>query len=80
MDVSAATAAGAELQLEIVFWAPVGTGVMPAGETHFLIRHLFGDDDGHTVAERIDRRIDRLPGLEGLGLAVGALDGSVRRG
>lgn len=54
------------------FWAPVGTGVMPDAESRFLIRHLFGDDDGITAAERLDRRVDRLPGLAGLGLAVRA--------
>jgi hypothetical protein len=54
------------------FWAPVGTGVMPDEESRFLIRHLFGDADGVSAAERLDRRIDRLPGLAGLGLAVRA--------
>ena len=38
----------------------------------FMIGHLFGGDDGRAVAERIDRRIDRLPGLAGLDLATGA--------
>ena len=50
------------------FWAPVGAGVMPDAECRFLISHLFGDDDGRAIAERIDRRIDRLPGLAGLDL------------
>jgi hypothetical protein len=50
------------------FWAPVGAGVMPDAECRFVISHLFGDDDGRAVAERIDRRIDRLPGLAGLDL------------
>ena len=52
------------------FWAPVGTGVMPDAETRFLISHLFSGDDGRVVAERIDRRVDRLPGLAGLDLAT----------
>lgn len=54
------------------FWAPVGAGVMPADETRFLISHLFSDDEGLAIAERIDRRIDRLPGLSGLHLATTA--------
>lgn len=59
------------------FWRPVGTGVMPASETAFLVRHLFGDDIGRESAQRIDRRIDRLPGQAGLHLIEGALDGLV---
>jgi hypothetical protein len=54
------------------FWAPVGTGVMPEDETRFLIRHLFGDADGGEATARIDRRIDRLPGLANLHLATRA--------
>lgn len=56
------------------FWKPVGTGVVPLAETAFLIDHLFGGDDGLEIAKRIDRRIDRLPGLDGLGLCVKARD------
>jgi hypothetical protein len=50
------------------FWSPVGAGVMPAGEVRFLALHLFGDLAGLEVAQRIDRQVDRLPGLEGLHL------------
>jgi hypothetical protein len=49
-------------------WTPVGSGVMPHTETVHLITYLFGDDEGSAMARRIDRRIDRLPGLAGLGL------------
>jgi hypothetical protein len=49
-------------------WSPVGSGVMPAEETLHLARYLLGGDDGLAVARRIDRRVDRLPGLAGLGL------------
>jgi hypothetical protein len=49
-------------------WAPVGSDVMPEPEVRHLISYLFGDDGGHAVAERIDRRIDGLPGLAGLHL------------
>jgi len=53
-------------------WRPVGSGVMPARETRFVIDHLFGGEDGLAVARRIDRRVDALPGLAGLGLIEGA--------
>jgi hypothetical protein len=49
-------------------WHPVGSGVMPPEETRFLARHLFGGDQGLATAQRIDRRIARLPGLFGLHL------------
>ncbi|MBV8692639.1 MAG: ferritin-like domain-containing protein [Actinobacteria bacterium] len=60
------------------FWKPVGSGVVPLAETAFLIDHLFGDDDGLAIAERIDRRVDRLPGLEGLHLCVQAREEMVQ--
>jgi hypothetical protein len=55
------------------FWAPVGTGVVPDQEVDFLRCYLFGDEDGRAVADRIDRRVDRLPGLDGLYLLRGAV-------
>jgi hypothetical protein len=54
-------------------WKPVGAGVMPKGEVAFLVRHLFTGPEGAAMALRIDRRIDALPGLEGLGLVAGAV-------
>ncbi len=56
------------------FWAPVGSGVMPAGETTHLARYLMGGEEGLAAARRVDRRVDRLPGLTGLSL----LEGSIR--
>jgi hypothetical protein len=55
------------------FWAPVGTGVVPDSEVAFLRSYLFGDPDGQAMAERIDRRVDHLPGLDGLNLLTGAV-------
>ncbi len=49
-------------------WRPVGSGVMPPEETGFVLSYLLGDAEGRRQAERLDRRIDRLPGLAGLGL------------
>ena len=56
------------------FWTPVGAGVMPDPEVRHLITYLFGDDEGRAAAARIDRHVDRLPGLAGLRLATGAVD------
>jgi hypothetical protein len=50
------------------FWHPVGAGVMPAEETSFLVAHLLTDEAGRAAVERVDRCVDRLPGLEGLRL------------
>jgi hypothetical protein len=55
------------------FWAPVGSGVMPAREVSYLSRHLFGGEAGCESLARIDRQIDRLPGLAGLNLATRAI-------
>ncbi|HEY5096525.1 MAG TPA: hypothetical protein VII46_00695 [Acidimicrobiales bacterium] len=57
------------------FWAPVGSGVVPDQEVDFLRTYLFGDQDGLAMADRIDRRVDRLPGLDGLHLLQGAVSG-----
>jgi len=51
------------------FWTPVGAGIKDAGEVRFMAQHLFGDDDGRRAVRRIDRCVDRLPGLAGLHLA-----------
>lgn len=55
-------------------WAPVGSSVMPKEEVTFLANHLLGDDEGRSYAQRIDRRIDSLPGLDGLSLVQRAVD------
>jgi hypothetical protein len=56
------------------FWAPVGSGVMPDAEVRFLGSYLFGGPEGLAVADRIDRRVDRLPGLDGLKLMHRAVE------
>lgn len=55
------------------FWSPVGAGVMPEPEVRFLATHLFGDAAGLEAARRIDRQVDRLPGLDGLHLVEHAV-------
>jgi hypothetical protein len=52
----------------------VGSGVVPDREVNFLRTYLFGSEEGQAMAERIDRRVDRLPGLDGLHLLRGAVD------
>ncbi len=54
-------------------WRPVGSGIMPDSETDFVIRHLYGGPDGAPFVDRIDRRIDDLPGQSGLSLVSGAV-------
>jgi hypothetical protein len=49
-------------------WAPVGAGIMPPREVAFLAHHLFANADDMSVARRVDRAIDQLPGLDGLHL------------
>jgi hypothetical protein len=55
------------------FWRPVGSGVIPPAEMRFLARYLFGDADGFAATQRIDRRVDRLPGLADLHLVERAV-------
>ena len=54
-------------------WCPVGSGVMPPSETAFLHELLTRDPDGHSRLVRIDQRVDRLPGLQGLALVQKSL-------
>ena len=56
------------------FWGPVGSTVMPDDEVRFMVGHLFDGADGRAMAERIDRRITRLPGLGGLRLVTPAVE------
>ena len=54
-------------------WRPVGSGVMPKHEVGFLVDYLFKGEKGRSVLERIDRRVDRLPGQENLHLLTQAV-------
>ena len=49
-------------------WSPVGAGVMPEEELTHLTRFLFQGPPGLAAAQRIDRQVHRLPGLDGLNL------------
>jgi len=55
------------------WWRPVGSGVMPKREVGFLVRYLFRGEKGAEVLERIDRRVDRLPGQGDLHLLTRAV-------
>ncbi len=50
------------------WWTPVGSGIMPAAETAFLMGYLMGGADGARLIRQLDEKIDRLPGLAGLNL------------
>jgi hypothetical protein len=54
-------------------WAPVGAGLMPDVEVRFLTSYLFSGPDGIEAARRVDTRIDRIPGLEGMHLVENAV-------
>ncbi len=45
------------------FWLPVGGGVKPDAEMHWILRYVLGGAEGAEVAARIDQTIARLPGL-----------------
>jgi rubrerythrin len=60
-------------------WAPVGTGVRPQEETDFVVRWLFGDEDGREVAGQLDDTIAELPGLGGLHIFRQALGDALHR-
>jgi hypothetical protein len=49
-------------------WSPVGAKAMPLDDTRHMISTLFGGADGREMVERLDRRVDQLPGLAGLHL------------
>jgi hypothetical protein len=50
------------------WWRPVGSGVMPEKEVGFLVNYLFDGQKGREILDRIDRRVDRLPGQRDLHL------------
>ena len=62
------------------FWSPVGAGLMPEEEVAHLARHLFSGPEGLDAVDRVDRRVDGLPGLGGLDLMAGSARRLLRRG
>jgi hypothetical protein len=62
------------------FWTPVGAGVKSQEEVDALGLYLFGfDEQGREMIREIDRTIGEIPGLEGLRLLEGYLDGALER-
>jgi hypothetical protein len=61
------------------WWAPVGSTLLPRSEVAFLAGHLFTGPEGRAMTERIDRRLDGLPGLAGLRLTTAAAEGLARQ-
>ncbi len=58
-------------------WAPVGNGDVPKIETSFATAYLFGSGEGIELIDRVEERIDGLPGLAGLELVRSAIRDSV---
>jgi hypothetical protein len=54
-------------------WAPVGSGVMPAEETRFLLDWLLAGDEGEAAVRRIDANVARLPGMQQLRIVADAV-------
>ncbi|GIU81591.1 MAG: ferritin-like domain-containing protein [Acidobacteria bacterium] len=49
------------------FWAPVGQGAKPYQQTHYVIKTLFGDEEGLEWIDRmITQKVRMLPGLKKL--------------
>ena len=54
-------------------WAIVGSGDVPKIETSFAAAYLFGAGEGLGLIDRIEERIDGLPGMAGLCLVQTAI-------
>lgn len=50
------------------FWQPVGSTIEPEEETRFVLQHLLGDEAGAEAIRKIDDKVEKLPGMEGLRL------------
>jgi hypothetical protein len=59
-------------------WAPVGSGDVPRIETSFATAYLFGSGEGAELIDRVEERIDALPGLNGLDLVRSAIVAATR--
>jgi rubrerythrin len=79
--LAASRRAGRLVRLALkAFWTPVGAGVKSQDEVDALAIYLFGDsEEGRQAVREIDATIAALPGLEGLKLVEGALDGALAR-
>jgi hypothetical protein len=55
-------------------WTPVGAGAMPKGEMAHMAQTLFSGDEGKAAVDRVDQRVGRLPGLDGLTIMADAMD------
>ena len=51
----------------------VGNGDVPKIETAFATAYLFGSGDGAELIDRVEERIDALPGVAGLNLVRNAI-------
>ncbi len=60
-------------------WVPVGQGVKTQEEVDALALYLFDDEEGEADLKRIDEKIGKLPGLEGIRLMTKALQAARSR-
>ena len=60
-------------------WVPVGKGVKNQEEVDALALYLFDDEQGEEDVLRVDEKIRKLPGLEGIPLLSNALAGARAR-
>jgi hypothetical protein len=61
------------------FFEPVGADIRSLDEVDTVAYMLFGDDEGLEIVRGIDRRIAKLPGLEGFHGAEDALERTRKR-
>jgi len=54
------------------FWGPVGSTIEPRHETSFVLDYLLGGPKGGVHVERIDAKMDELPGMANLHLVRNA--------
>ena len=62
-----------------LFWQVVGQGLKTQEEVDAISLHLLNDEAGLADVEMIDRKMGRLPGLEGIRLMTKAREGARRR-
>jgi hypothetical protein len=59
-------------------WQPVGFGVHAPLHVHFMVDWYFGDEKGQALLRGMDREMEKLPGLAGLGLYERAISRAKR--
>ena len=58
-------------------WVPVGSGVQPVSEMHFVAGYLFSGTAGRSAVRKVDKTIQRLPGFAEASLLEAWIDHEV---